>query len=153
MEFLKGLGLLGLFIGSVLGASILPFSSDFLIIGAILAKFNLVAILFCAAVGSWLGSMLTYYMGYACKWEWIEKRLKIKRSTIEKHKVKIDKWGAPIALFCWFPFIGDVFSLALGFYKVKFVPVLIYTFIGKLTRVAFWIILYLIIGPKIETWI
>ena len=153
MEWLKGLGLLGLFIGSLAGATILPFSSDFLIVGAILAKFNLLAILLCATTGSFLGSIFTYYIGYSCKWDWIERRLKIKKERIERHKKSVEKWGAPLALFCWTPFIGDLFSLALGFYRVKFIPVAIYTFIGKFLRVGFWIVLWFIFGSKIGEWI
>ena len=50
MEWLKSLGLFGLFLGSMAGATILPFGSDFLIVGTLLAKLNLWAILFCAGV-------------------------------------------------------------------------------------------------------
>ena len=153
MEWLKSLGLFGLFLGSMAGATILPFGSDFLIVGTLLAKLNLWAILFCAGTGSFLGSMITYYLGYSCNWEWIEKHLKIKKERIEKHKKFVDKWGAPLGLLSWTPFVGDVFSLALGFYRVNIIPVSIYIFIGKFLRAAFWIVLYLIFGAKISEWI
>ena len=153
MEWLKGLGLLGLFIGSFASATILPFSSDFLIVGSIVAKFNFWAIFLCATTGSALGSLFTYYLGYSCKWEWIEKRFKIKKERIEKHKKSIDKWGAPLALICWTPFIGDLFALALGFYRVKFIPVTIYIFIGKGLRVGFWMVIYMLMGARIEQWL
>ncbi len=151
--WLKDWGLLGLFIGAYLSATVIPFSSDFLVIATILAKLNLPLIFVCATLGSWLGSITTYFMGFYCKWEWIEKIFKIKKEKIEKHKAKIDKWGPPIALFAWLPFVGDLFAIGLGFYKVKFLPVAIYTFIGKALRVLFWIAIYLLVGDKLSEWL
>ena len=38
---------------------------------------------------------------------------------MEKQKVYIDKYGIWLALVSWFPFVGDLFTLALGFYKTN----------------------------------
>lgn len=141
MEFLEGLGLLGLFIGSFLAATIVPFSADVLMVGMLVADGDMVAVITVATLGNWIGGLTSYWVGRAGRWEWIE-RLHVRRETLERQKSKIDRFGAPIALLTWVPFIGDVFAVALGFYRVKFVPMAIYMFIGKCGRFIGWALLY-----------
>lgn len=149
METLADLGLIGLFIGAFLAATILPFSADILIIAALIAGLNPVAIFFSSTTGSWVGSVTTYWLGYLGKWEWIEKWFKITPEALKKQQARITKWGAPLALLAWLPFVGDLFSLGFGFFKVPFVKVTIYTFIGKALRSAFWIFLYMQFGVSL----
>ena len=138
MDWLQNLGLLGLFIGNFLAASIVPFSSDALYIAAVLASDNIAACFIVATLGNWLGSVLTYWMGRLLKWEWIEKWFRVKREKIEKQKEKIDKYGVWMALIVWIPFIGDVIAIALGFYKTSPVPTMILLLIGKAARFLVW---------------
>ena len=69
MEWLESLGLLGLFLGSALAASIVPFSSDVLYIAILASTGQSVGCLVAATAGSWLGSLFTYYLGWLGKWE------------------------------------------------------------------------------------
>ena len=69
---LESLGLFGLFIGVMLSATLVPFSSDALYVGALLiGKTPVVLTLLVATAGSWAGAMITYYlgrkMGMACQ--------------------------------------------------------------------------------------
>ena len=66
---LENLGLLGLFIGTFLAATILPFSSDALYIAALAAGINPVATLVVGTLGNWLGGVTTYFVGRLGKWE------------------------------------------------------------------------------------
>ena len=116
---LESLGLLGLFIGTFLAATILPFSSDALYIAVLAATKDPIGCLAVGTVGNWLGSVVTYWIGWIGRWEWIEKWFKVKRETLEKQKVKIDKYGVWLALLAWIPIIGDVIAIALGFYKTR----------------------------------
>lgn len=149
MEWLEGLGLLGLFIGTFLAATIIPFSSDVLYVGILLTGISPWIVLLVGTLGNWLGSVSSYWLGYIGKWEWLEKWFKVKRETLEKQRGKIDKWGAILALICWVPFVGDVFAIALGFYKVHFVKCAIYMLIGKALRFALWTVLYIEYGEKV----
>ena len=119
MEWLEGLGLLGLFIGTFLAATIFPFSSDVLYMAVLAATGNPAGCLLVGTLGNWLGSVLTYWIGWLGKWEWIEKWFKVKPETLQKQKEKIDRWGVWLALTAWVPFIGDVIAIALGFYKTQ----------------------------------
>ena len=96
-----------------------------------------------ATLGNWIGGATSYGIGRLGKWEWIEK-LHVSRESLEKQKAKIDRFGAPIALLSWVPFVGDVFAVALGFYRVKFLPAMIWMLIGKAARfVAWYYVVYL----------
>ena len=54
----------------------------------------------------------------------------------------MDKWGVWLALIAWVPFIGDVFAIALGFYRTKPLPTIILLLIGKALRVLVWTLLF-----------
>lgn len=141
MEFLAEYGLLGLFIGSFLAATVVPFSADILLIGTLVAGVNPFWAISVATAGNWLGGITSYGIGRAGKWEWIEK-LHISRESLEKQKSRIERFGAPIALLTWVPFIGDVFAVALGFYRVKFLPATFWMGIGKAARFICWYLIY-----------
>lgn len=135
------LGLVGLFIGSFLAATVVPFSADALLIGMLMAGGSPWVVVAIATAGNFLGGLTSYAIGRIGKWEWIEK-LGVKPETLEKHKARIDKYGAWIALLSWVPFVGDVFAVALGFFRVKFVPSAIFMFIGKAGRFVMWYLIY-----------
>lgn len=142
METLLNLGYVGLFIGSLLAATILPFSSDVLVVGMLVAKADIVTTVVVATLGNWLGGVVSYYMGYLGKWEWIEKYLKVKRTTLEKQKSRIDKYGSTLAFFSWLPFVGDLFAIALGFYRANPFRSILFMLIGKAARFIMWALLY-----------
>lgn len=147
MEWLLELGYIGLFIGSLLAATVIPFSSDFLLIGMLAAGGDVVLSVVFASLGNWAGGMISYYLGHFGRWEWIEKWFKVKHETLEKHKTKIDRWGSWLAFWSWLPFVGDIFALALGFYRVPVVPVAGYMLLGKTIRFVGWAIIFLWLKP------
>jgi membrane protein YqaA with SNARE-associated domain len=149
MELFGDLGYLGLFLGTFLAATVVPFSSDFLIIGVLVAGANPLLAFILATVGNWLGGLTSYYLGHLGKWEWIEKWLRVKEESLNKHKSKIEKYGSLIALLSWAPFVGDIFAIGLGFYRVDFLKSAVFMFIGKALRFAFWIGLYFLMGESV----
>lgn len=138
---LEKIGLLGLFIGTFLAATVLPFSSDALYVAALAAGMNPVATLAVGTAGNWLGGITTYFIGRLCKWEWTEKHFKVKRETLDKYKVYIDRYGVWMALLSWVPFVGDVIALALGFFKTPAVQTIFLLGVGKFARFAVWTVL------------
>lgn len=135
---LENLGLLGLFIGTFLAATIFPFSSDALYIAVLLSTKNSVGCLVFGTLGNWFGSVTTYELGRLAKWEWIERHFKVNESTLLKQKRLIDKYGVWIALVSWIPIVGDVIALSLGFYKSPAVWTVILLLVGKFTRFLVW---------------
>lgn len=141
MDWLFGLGYFGLFLGSFLAATIVPFSADVLLVGMLAAGADAVAAIAVATAGNWLGGLTSYAIGRIGKWEWIE-RLHVRRASLERQQHFIDRYGAVVALLTWVPFIGDVFAVALGFYRVRFVPMAFWMLVGKCGRFITWALLY-----------
>lgn len=142
MEWLDGLGLPGLFIGTFLAATILPFSSDAVYLAVLAATKQPIACLIVGTLGNWLGSVVTYWIGWIGKWEWIEKWFKVKRETLLKQKAKIDKYGVWLSLIAWVPIIGDVIAIALGFYKTRPAATMFLLLVGKFLRFLIWNLIY-----------
>ena len=117
MEWLLNLGYFGLFLGSFVAATVVPFSSDV--------------------------QLASYWLGWLGKWEWIEKYMRVRHETLIKHKSKVDRYGAWLALLTWLPFIGDIFAIALGFYRVNFRKSALLMLIGKGARFVMWALLFL----------
>jgi membrane protein YqaA with SNARE-associated domain len=149
MEFLLDWGYLGLFIGSFLASTVIPFSSEFLFIGMLLAGGDPWLCFVVATTGNGLGSLTCYGLGYLGKWEWIEKWLRVKREKLEKQQEAIRKWSSMVALFCWLPVVGDVFAVGLGFYRIPFWKTAVLMFVGKALRFLFWIGLWSLLPEKL----
>lgn len=132
------ISLWGLFLGTFLAATIIPFSSDALYIAVLAATGDAWGCLVVGTLGNWLGSVLTYFMGRLAKWEWVEKWFRVSKAQLEKQRAFIDKWGVWSALFCWVPFVGDVIAIALGFYRSKAVPCIALMLVGKFVRFLLW---------------
>ena len=151
MEGLEELGYLGLFISSFLSATLIPLSPE-VVLGLLIYKgFKLWISIIVATLGNFFGSITTYFFGYLGDWKKIEKIFKIKKEKVYSLKSKIDNYGSFLAFFSWLPFIGDILTLSLGFFRVNFKAVAFWIFIGKLLR---FIVVALLIynGIKIVTY-
>lgn len=138
---LENWGLLGLFLGNLLAATVVPFSSDALYIAVLSVMKRPLECFVVATAGNWLGSVITYYMGRLGRWAWLEKWFKVKRETLQKQKEKVNKYGVWLALIAWVPFVGDVLVIALGFYRTKPVPTILLLLVGKALRFLVWTLL------------
>ena len=134
MESLLEFGYIGLFIGSLLAATIFPFSSDVLLIGMLVAGGEPATTVIVATLGNWIGGIIGYWMGWLGKLEWLEKYFRVKPENIAKQKARVDRWGPLLAITSWIPFVGDIFAIVLGFYKAKFIPTAFWLLVGKLLR-------------------
>ena len=139
MESFAEWGYLGLFFASFLAATIIPFlSSEALLSLMIVNQYSLGTVLLVATIGNWLGGLSCYYIGWLGKWDLIEKHLKIKVLTLERLKPKVDRWGAPLAFFCWIPIIGDPLAVGLGLFKTNPISVALWILTGKGIRYLVW---------------
>ncbi len=138
MTGLEGLGLLGLFIGTFLAATLLPLSSDALYVAVLLATGSKVGCLAMGTLGNWLGGVTTYFIGRLAGWRWIERIFRVREETLRRQKEKIDRYGVWLALLGWVPGIGDVIVLALGFYRTNALWTILLMLVGKLARFVLW---------------
>ena len=147
MEWLAEYGYIGLFFGAFLAATIIPLSSDVLLVLLLVAGAEPVTAVISATLGNWLGGLSSYGLGYLGKWEWIEKWFGVTKEKLERQRKKILKYGATLAFFSWLPFIGDVMAIGLGFYRINFKKSAVFMLIGKSARFIMWTIAYYYIVP------
>lgn len=138
MEGLSDYSLWGLFLASFLAATVVPFSSEALLSVLIVNGVDAYTAVMVATAGNWLGGMSSYGIGYLGKWEWIEKYLRVKKSSIEKWHNRLYKRGAIIAFFCWLPAVGDVIAVGLGLLRSNVWITAIAMLAGKFIRYVIW---------------
>ncbi len=127
-----------LFLASFLAATVVPFSSELVLSGMLVAGFDPYISLIVATIGNWMGGLTSYGLGWLGKWHWIEKYLRISTAKMAKVHAKIEGKEGWIAFFCWLPIVGDVLAVALGLIKSNFYRTALWMLIGKGARYALW---------------
>ena len=117
MEFLIAYGYIGVFIASFLAATILPFSSEVVLTGVLLAGSAYWPCMIAATLGNFLGGMSCYWLGML---DWIKGK------------------GSWMGFFVFLPGIGDFIAVALGFLRANIWVVAISMFLGKAIRYWVW---------------
>ncbi len=136
IQFLIDWGYVGIFLSAFLAGSIIPFSSEAVLLALILPDTGLspvLCILF-ASLGNFLGSLTCYWMGHLGKMIWLEKYFHMKREKIERMRAYLNGKGSWVAFFTFLPLIGDVIAVALGFLRSNLVSVSLYMLTGKVFR-------------------
>ena len=138
MEDYIELGYWGLFLTSFLAATVIPLSSEIVLSVLIANGFDFIFCLLVATLGNWLGGLSSYGLGWLANWEILERYFGIKQEKVFAIKKYINPWGSPLAFLCWLPLVGDVFAVALGFFRVSFPKVSLWMLLGKLIRYTLW---------------
>ena len=137
------LGLLGLFCGTFLSATILPFPSDVIVLGIYEAGYPIVPSLIIATIGNLLGGLTNYYIGYKGHSEKLIKKFKLNQDKLDKWEGRLSKWGIYLGLISFLPLIGEPMVAALGFFRVKIIPLAFMMLIGKFIRYLVLTLIYL----------
>ena len=127
-------GYLGLFISALLAGSIIPFSSELVMVALVKVGLSPAVCVLAATLGNTLGGMTCYYMGHLGKTDWIEKYFKVKKEKIEKTQRFLQGKGAVMAFFAFLPFVGEAIAIALGFMRSNVFLTTTSMFAGKLLR-------------------
>ena len=124
----------GLFISALLAGSIVPFSSEIVLLGLVKLGLDPALCLISASLGNTAGGMTCYYMGRLGRVDWIEKYFKVKKEKVDKMVNFLQGKGALMAFFAFLPAIGEVISIALGFMRSNIWLTVASMFAGKLIR-------------------
>jgi membrane protein YqaA with SNARE-associated domain len=138
---LQSWGLFGLFCASFLAATILPFSSEAILLFFLANNVDPWICLIIVSSGNILGGMTNLGVGYLGNPLWIS-RLGVKEDTILKRKRWVEKHGSYLAFFSWVPFIGDPLLVILGYFRSPFWYSVTWMILGKVLRYALIIALY-----------
>ena len=128
----------GVFFASFLAATILPFSSEVVLTGVLLAGASYWPCMMAATAGNFLGGMTCFWLGMVGKIEWIKKYLRLDIAKLERIQKRIQNKGAWIGFFVFLPGIGDFIAVALGFMRANVWVVAVSMLIGKALRYWVW---------------
>lgn len=134
IQLLIDWGYIGLFISALLAGSIIPFSSELVMIALVKVGLNPAVCVLAATLGNTAGGMTCYYMGRLGKTDWIEKYFKVKKEKIDKMQRFLQGKGALMAFFAFLPFVGEAIAIALGFMRSNVMLTTSSMFVGKLVR-------------------
>ena len=127
-------GYMGMAISAFLAASILPFSSEAVMVGLLAAGLDMWALVAWGTVGNVLGSLFNYGIGRLGKMEWIEKYLHVKKESLDKAERFMAGRGAWMGFFAFLPLLGSAITIVLGLTRAN-LPISIFSItIGKVLR-------------------
>jgi membrane protein YqaA with SNARE-associated domain len=137
-------GYAGLFAAALLAGSIVPFSSELVMVTLVQLGASPAGCLLAATLGNTAGGMTCYYMGRLGRMEWIERYFGVKHERVERMRRFLQGKGALMAFFAFLPFVGEAIAIALGFMRSKVWLTTTAMFAGKLLR--YWVILLTLQG-------
>lgn len=124
-------GLSGLFLSSLLSATVLPGSSELVLFALLkLHPEQLWPALAWAALGNTIGGMISYACG-----RWLPRWQKFENSA---GRERAQRWGAPILLLSWVPVIGDALCIGAGWLRLNWLNCAIFMAVGKVAR--YWVV-------------
>ncbi len=134
MELLADFGYWGLFLSGFLAGSILPASSEAVLL--ILASYGYqpLGLLAFATAGNVLGAVFNFWIGWQSKTFLLEKVLRMPKSAIDAALARSQKYGVWAMLFAWMPVIGDPLTIVAGVIRMNFWIFLVLVTIGKFAR-------------------
>lgn len=133
-------GLAGLALSAFLSATLLPGSSEVILLW--LAKrgeidHNLLILV--AASANTLGGFSTYLVGVGVQLGMV-RRWPLKPPS-PRAMIWIRRWSFPVLLLSWLPVIGDGLCLAAGWLRLPWLPTLTAILLGKAAR--YWALVHL----------
>jgi membrane protein YqaA with SNARE-associated domain len=128
---LKESALISLFLSSILAGSVLPGGSEVVLFGVLKLDIALFwPALIIATIGNTLGGLSSYAIG----------RFLPEGKTLPAQNLlqRVKRFGSPILLLAWTPWIGDPLCVAAGWLRLNVWQCLIFMAIGKFAR--YWLI-------------
>lgn len=130
--------LISLFLGALLAATILPFSSELMLVAALkTGELSTGTLVFVATLGNVLGALVNWMLGNFLIHFAGHKYFPFKETQIDKAARRFNKYGVWSLLLAWVPIIGDPLTFIAGALKVPLPVFLLLVTIGKAARYAF----------------
>ena len=140
IEFLKDYGYWGMGIMAFLAGTVLPITSEVLLLFFLGVGLNAVGLVLAATVGNTIGGITCFMIGYLTTKEKVQKFFKVSDRRMKRADILIQKYGYWTAAFSFLPVLGEVFLLSLGVMRVNRMKVIVLMAAGKLFRYAFVVI-------------
>ena len=133
-QFFTDWGYVGLFPSAFVAGSILPFSSEVVLVILVRMGLDPLLCLFAAASGNTLGGMTCYWIGHLGKRDWITRYLRVEPAKIDRVSRFLEGKGALFAFFTFLPYVGEAVAIVLGLMRSNVWITAVAMFVGKLLR-------------------
>lgn len=133
-DILINYGSWGMFIAALLSGSILPFSSEVVMLALIAVGTDPWDLLLAGSAGNILGGVTCYYIGRTTTPERIQQIFHIKPHNMERARRLVERWGPWIGFFCWVAVLGDAILVTLGIMRSNAPLTMTTMAIGKTLR-------------------
>ena len=127
---------LGLFASAVTSATLLPGTSEIVMLGLLTQGFELLPLWLVATAGNVAGSTFNWWLGrFALRFR--DRRwFPVGDTALTRAQGWYHRWGQPSLLFAWLPGVGDAFTVAAGVMRVPLLTFLVMVTIAKGGRYA-----------------
>lgn len=137
IDFVTQWGYVGLLIASFVAGSVIPLSSEAIVIACIgPLALDPVWCLISSTMGNVAGGMTCYWMGTLGNVEWISRYCHVSPEKLARAQRYVERYGAWYALLAWVPLLGSAISVALGYMHANKTITIIAMTIGKAIRYA-----------------
>ena len=136
IAFLINYGYWGMLLSAVLAGSVIPFSSEAVMVGLQAAGLKAWTLILYGTVGNVMGGMINYGVGRLGRTDWIEKYLHVKKEKLERAEKFMAGRGAWMGFFAFLPIIGSAITVVLGLMRANITITVISMTIGKFIRFA-----------------
>ncbi|MEG2370619.1 MAG: YqaA family protein [Alistipes sp.] len=126
-------GYWGLFISAFVAGSVLPFSSEVVMVVLVRMGLNPGLCILAATLGNTAGGMTCYWIGHLGNTKWINK-LGVNDQKLAKAEHFLHGRGALMGFFAFLPYIGEAIAIGLGLMRSNLYLTMGSMFIGKLLR-------------------
>ena len=107
-------GYWGLFLSAFVAGSIVPFSSEAVMVVLVRLGLDPALCLLAAATGNTAGGMTCYWIGHLGKREWFGRYLGIGEKQLDRAGRFLAGKGAWSAFFAFLPYVGEAIAILLG---------------------------------------
>lgn len=136
IQFLLEYGYAGMWIAAFLAGTVVPFSSEVILVALVRMGLDPMLTIFFATFGNVVGGMTCYWIGHFGNMDWIEKYFKVKPEKIEKAQNFVRGRGAWMGFFAFVPILGSAISIVLGMMRANITVTIIAMATGKFLRYA-----------------
>jgi membrane protein YqaA with SNARE-associated domain len=126
-----------LFTSALLSATLLPGSSEALLLYRLGEGGGVVMPVLSATAGNLLGSLVTYGMGRGGNSLLHRRWLRVDEKDLQRAEAWFNRRGVAVLLLAWLPVIGDPLCLVAGLLRVDPLRFVILVGLGKLARYGF----------------
>lgn len=136
VQFFVDWGYVGLFLSAFVAGSVVPFSSEAVMVILTGMGLDPLGCLAAATAGNTLGGMTCYWIGMAGRREWITHYLRVSDEKLARAERFLAGRGAMMGFFAFLPYVGEAIAVVLGLMRSNMALTAASMTVGKALRYA-----------------